>query len=127
MIQDENGDETTRTKFLAEQLEQMDQNWGELEKMVQNRDKMLKNELEELRFNNDCAVVEQILANHEVQIQAVQFLEDPTEAEEILEKHAETIKELDATQERVCIFKMYILSIFPLYQICFRRSTRCRS
>ena len=90
-----------RSKFLAEQLEQMDQHWGELQAMCDSREKLLKNELQELRFNNDCALVEQILANHEVALKSVQFPEDPTEAEEALAEHRETIKELDATNERV--------------------------
>lgn len=86
---------------MAEQLEQMDKNWNELQTMCDNREKLIKNELQELRFNNDCGLVEQILANHEVQLQSVQYLDDPTEAEEVLANHRETIKELDATKERV--------------------------
>jgi len=100
------GPEAGRNKFLADQLEQMDQNWKELESMCDNREKMLQNELQELRFNNDCALVEHILANHEVQLQSVQYLDDPTEAEEVLANHRETLKELDATQERVSLFAL---------------------
>ena len=96
------GPDGGRSKFLSDQLEQMDQNWKELESMCDNREKMLKNELQELRFNNDCALVEQILANHEVQLQSVQYHDDPTEAEEVLANHREALKELDATKEKVC-------------------------
>jgi folate-dependent phosphoribosylglycinamide formyltransferase PurN len=76
----------------------MDKSWLDLQALCQNREEMLKNEIEELRFNNDAALVEQIVANYEVQLQSVQHRDDPTEAEEDLAQHRELIRELDATK-----------------------------
>lgn len=87
--------------FLTEQLDQMDDSWTKLAALSQSREAALKNELQELKFNSDCAVVEQLLANHEVQLQSVNLPEDPVEAEEAMAKHAENQKVLAGTKERV--------------------------
>ena len=72
-IQMSNSDESsnpTQNRFLEEQLTHMDQNWDELDQMMKNRELLLRNELAELRFNNDCQMVEQALANQEVKLQS---------------------------------------------------------
>ena len=72
-IQMSNSDESsnpTQNRFLEEQLTHMDQNWDELDQMMKNRELLLRNELAELRFNNDCQLVEQALANQEVKLQS---------------------------------------------------------
>ena len=102
MEQEEN-EESGRVKFLSEQLDQMDQNWSELQAMSDRREKLLKDELKELQFNNDCALVEQILANHEVQLKSVQFCDDPVAAEEALQQHRDIMNELQTTNERVSL------------------------
>ena len=79
----------------------MDDSWTKLAALSQSREEALKNELQELKFNSDCAVVEQLLANHEVQLQSVNLPEDPVEAEEAIAKHAENQKVLASTKERV--------------------------
>ena len=68
-----NSDESsnpTQNRFLEEQLTHMDQNWDELDQMMKNRELLLRNELAELRFNNDCQLVEQTLANQEIKLQS---------------------------------------------------------
>ena len=72
--------------------------------MSERREELLKKELAELQFNNDCALVEQILANHEVQLKSVTFCEDPVAAEEALAQHREIMNELQTTKERVSLF-----------------------
>ena len=79
--------------YLKTQMEKMDAGWDELEKMSQNRAKFLNAELGELRFNADCALVEQTLANQEVKLQSVQLSDDPATAEQALLEH----KQLQST------------------------------
>lgn len=79
--------------YLKTQMEKMDAGWDELEKMSQNRAKFLNAELGELRFNADCALVEQTLANQEVKLQSVQLSDDPAAAEQALLEH----KQLQST------------------------------
>ncbi|CAG5088442.1 Oidioi.mRNA.OKI2018_I69.PAR.g11841.t3.cds [Oikopleura dioica] len=93
--------EQAESVFLTEQLDQMDDSWSKLQALSQSREAALKDELQELKFNSDCAVVEQLLANHEVQLQSVNLPEDPVEAEEAIAKHQENQKVLAGTKERV--------------------------
>ena len=71
-IQMNNSDESSNSqnRFLEEQLTHMDTNRDELDQMMKNRELLLRNELAELRFNNDCQMVEQALANQEVKLQS---------------------------------------------------------
>jgi len=86
--------ESDQNQFLRNQLENMDQNWSELTQMMQNREEFLKSEMAELKFNNDCALVEQALANQEVKLQSVQFPSDPSEAESALLKQEQLVAEI---------------------------------
>ena len=65
-----NNDESSQNQFLKDQLDHMDKNWADLDQMMTNREQLLKNEHAELRFNNDCQMVEQALANQEVKLQS---------------------------------------------------------
>jgi spectrin beta len=97
-----NSDESsnpTQNRFLEEQLTHMDQNWDELDQMMKNRELLLRNELAELRFNNDCQLVEQALA--EVKLQSVQYPSDPSEAETALEAHKSLVAEVNDMKPRV--------------------------
>ena len=87
--------------YLKSQMEKMDAGWDELEKMSQNRAKFLNAELGELRFNADCALVEQGLANQEVKLQAVQLSDDPATAEQALAEHKQLQQSINDINGRV--------------------------
>lgn len=87
--------------YLKTQMEKMDAGWDELEKMSQNRAKFLNAELSELRFNADCALVEQGLANQEVKLQSVQLSDDPLAAEQALLEHKQLQSSINDINGRV--------------------------
>lgn len=90
--------------YLKTQMEKMDSGWDELEKMSQNRAKFLNAELGELRFNADCALVEQTFANQEVKLQSVQMSDDPATAEQALLEHKQlqsTINDINGRVSRL--------------------------
>ena len=95
--------ECDQNQFLKSQLDSMDRNWTELTQMMKNREEFLKSETAELKFNNDCALVEQALANQEVKLQSVQFPSDPSEAEMSLLQHEQLVAEIGDMEPRVRI------------------------
>merc|ERR1712242_95928 len=82
-------------------MEKMDAGWDELEKMSKNRAKFLNAELGELRFNADCALVEQGLANQEVKLQSVQLSDDPVAAEQAILEHKQLQSSINDINGRV--------------------------
>ena len=93
--------------YLKSQMEKMDAGWDELEKMSQNRAKFLNAELGELRFNADCALVEQGLANQEVKLQAVQLSDDPATAEQALAEHKQLQQSINDINGRVSTERVF--------------------